>query len=496
METEEKKIGETRGAFGLSLKAGKWFFINMVIQRILAFATFFIVARILYPEDFGIITLVLIVPNFLDLVTNLSFENALIRHKEDTRPYLDAAWTFGILRGTIITLLVFLFAPKIASFFDIEEAVNAIRLSGFIILIQYLSNVAQLYFFKDMDFRKILWRDLSNRLAYFFVTISLAFILKSYWALIIGLFAQYATSAIATYFLHSYRPKIRFNFKILKELLDYSVWVYGQNLLAQIIGNFEDILVGKLTGTSNLGLYGKAKSLAGGPITPLSSMISKISFPAFARIQDDREKISEGITKSFDLLFLISIPFVASVLLGGHKMVAIVLGERWMEIVSVFKILSVGISINVLTAVIAPLFNALGQPKISFKIDMVFSITFIASLIILTPKFGIEGAAWSLVIASLIIFFAAILFGKGLVNINFKKMIYSGLVSFSATIIASGFGSLFLKTKFFNDNLGFLVIISGLGVIYLLSVFIAGKYLGVGPAGTIVLAWRELTRKN
>lgn len=486
---------DQRGAFGLSLAAGRWSFIDTVVQRGLAFVTFFILARLLFPEDFGIISLILIVPNFLDLITNLSFENALIRHQNDTSPYLDAVWTLNILRGAVIAAVVFLVAPYIANFFNINGSIEAVRLSGLFIFVQGLTNVAQLYFFKEMDFKKIFWRDISMKITYSIATIGLAFLLHSYWALFWGTMLQYIVSSVSTYFLHPYRPRLRFNFSVLGELLDYSLWVYGQGLANQIISYFEDTLVGKLTGANSLGLYGKAKSLAGGPITPISSMISKISFPAFARIQNSREKISDGINKSFDVILTVSLPFLAAVLLGGHKIVTIILGERWINIVPVFKIFTIGVTLNVLTSIAGPLFNALGMPKTSFKFDVLFTTTFVISLILLTPQFGIIGAAWSLIVSSTILLIAAIGLACKLKYVNLKHIASSAIIVAVSTLATSLVGSLFLKTTFFNNNYGFLTSVAILGVLYCGLILLAGKYFRKGPAETVIVALKEFLRK-
>lgn len=500
METESIKSAKenadpSQGTFGLSLAASRWFFINTLIQRVIAFGTFFILARLLFPEDFGIISLILIVPNFLDMITSLSFENALIRHKDDTAQYLDVAWTLNILRGGSIALIVFLVAPFIASFFDISQAVRAIQLSGLFIFVQSLANIAQLYFFKEMDFKKILLRDISSKTVYFIVTIGLAFMLHSYWALFWGMMLQYATSVISTYVLHPYRPRLKFNFRVLGELLDYSVWVYGQNLMAQIIGSLEDTLVGKFVGPTGLGLYGKAKSLAGGPVTPISSMISKIGFPAFARIQDDKAKISDGISKSFDIMLVVVAPFLAAVLLGGHKIVLIILGTRWIEIVPVFKILTIGITLNVLTSIATPLFNALGMPKTSFKLDTLFTASFIVSLILLVPPFGIIGAAWSLIVSSAVMLIATIGLAYKLAYVNLKHILFSAGVVTISSLITALIGFQFLGTSFFNNNFGFIVVVGGLGIIYCGLVLFAGKYLTKGPSETIIISLKEFIHR-
>jgi O-antigen/teichoic acid export membrane protein len=266
-----------------SLNAGQWAFINTVLQRVIAFGTFFILARILLPSDFGIIALLTVVPSFIEGVTALAFDTAVVQKQGDIRQYLNAIWTFTILRGLIIFLIVFAVSPFIADFFHITYALPALRLAGLGIFLNSLVNIGQTYFFIELDFKKVFIRDMVLSLSYSIAAISLALVLHSYWALFIGNILSILAVVVATYVLHPYRPRFDLSFSKLGVLLPFSKWLLGQELLNQLVRTAEDSLMGRFTTPMALGLYGKAKSLAIAPTAPLSSLIGKVGFTSYTR---------------------------------------------------------------------------------------------------------------------------------------------------------------------------------------------------------------------
>ncbi len=485
-ETEEKK-----GALGLSLTAGKWFVINIIIQKIFLIGTFFILARLLFPKDFGILAIALIVPNFLDLLSSISFDSTLIREKDSIHKYLDAIWTFGLIRSVVIGVAVFLSTPIIVSFFNLSGETTIVMWSGLILLISNLGNPGQLYFFKDLDFKKILWRDLSARIAFTAVSIALALIYHSYWALFLATAAQYLVGVIASYFLHPYRPHLTKHLGILKEIAPYSFWIYGQNIISQLASTVEDALVGKLTGAANFGLYGKAKGIAGGPITPLVSIINKIAFPAFAKIQDSKEKIIDGIIKSTDIMLLVALPFIAAIAVGGHRIVLLLLGTRWLAITPLLSGLATAFALSGIATIAVPLFNGIGLPKINFTIGTIYTVTFIATLALLIPPFGTMGAVWGMIASTFITAVITMIQIKRTLGMSMRKVWSSFFVVIISVAAVLPIGTALLQKQFFNSNIGFLSLISLLGVLYLALISLFGRWK-MGPGETLLVVFRSI----
>lgn len=484
---------ENEGTLKKSVRGGGWIFADTVFQKGAGLLSFLILARLLTPADFGIISIIFIVPNLLDMLTTIGLEIALIQSKTDPQPYLNSIWTFNILKSFTIFLLVLLFAPLIAVFFHIPDATLIVRLSGLCLLIGSLSNVAQLFFFKDIDFKKIFLRNASGVLAYNIVAVVLAFSYKSYWPLFWGTVAQYIATSIATYWLHGFRPRLDFHFAHLKHLIKYSRWIYGQNLVNRLVPTIQNSFIAKMAGASDVGLFNKGISLALAPISPFFNVISRVTFPAYARIQDSHHKIKEGFIRSLDLIFFVTIPFSIMVLEASHRIVLIALGPNWIGIDPLLKILTLNVSAGALTIIAIPLLNAIGKPNIQFVLGLINILTLALLLLLLMPFYGIVGAAWALLINSSVISILSTIPLMRILKISLTEILEPILVPLASSIAVLAVGRVVLKSFEPLSNSGFVLLIATLGIVYVGLIFLSGKLINSGPYSTVKTIVRELT---
>ena len=466
-------------------------FINSVSQKIIGFLSFLILARLLTPIDFGMLAILLIVPNFIILVSATGFEAALIQKKEDPVPYLNAVWTFNVLKSLAMFLIIFFAAPLIASFFQIQEALLAIRLSGLIVLISGSANIAQLFFFKNIDFKKVFIRDTVGFIAYNVVALVLAIFYRSFWPLFWGTVALHLSSTASIYFLHEFRPRLDFRFKKLLALTNYSKWIYWQNLMDRITLTVENSLVAKMLGATEVGLFTRAKSLASVPISPFANIINRVTFPAYTRIQDSYEKITDGFLKSLDILFFISIPVSFLFIEFGQRVVLILLGEKWIGIEIILKVIILAFAVNAFYSSAIPIFNALGKPQIKSWIMLINLISLSASLLILIPIYGVLGAAIGMLLASVTTSLASILILTRVITIKLIDIIKSPFAPLAASLIVFMIGRLTLKYFGPLTDLEFAILISLLGIFYLAVIVFIGKLFNKGPYFTLRLIVSE-----
>lgn len=473
------------GILKKTIVSGKWMALDTVIQRFISIGTFFVLARLLSPEDFGIMALILLVPPLLNLFLQINFEDALLQQNPDPTPYFDAIWTINILRSLVVFTIIFFTGPFLAGFFHVPHAALAIRFGGLYILIQGFGNVAQLMFFREIDFRKIFFRDMAAQITYTVVAIVLAWRTHSYWALFWANVGLYTASVAATYMLHEYRPRISLNFNKLKHLLGYSKWIYGQNVISQIFSTLEDSLIGRFFGAKEIGLYSKARALAITPITPILSIVNKIGFPMYSRIQNSQEKAKDAFLKSLDILMIISVPFFVLVLAAAEKIVLIVLGPAWLELATLFKIFTFAITMQIISSISAPLFNALGHQRFLFKLGLVNSFILIVLLLILTPLYGPAGAALGVALANTVTSAVSLIKLKRITDVGIKDISSALQVPCIFSIIMVTFAVKF--NIIFLSNIYFLGILLLMGLLYIGIIFLMGILFDIGPYKTIKL---------
>lgn len=482
------------GVLQKSIRAGKWLMIDYIIQKAVAILPFFILARILTPEQFGIASIVLLVPRFLQTTSEHGLATAAIQKGGSVEKYLNAIWTVNVLRGIVICLLVFIAGPFIATFYHVEEYTWVIRLGGVFILIRQFTNIGEIWFTKDLDFKKIFIRNTARAIAYSIVTVISAYFLRSYLALIIGNLALYLTEMIASYVLHPYRPRITFQFKILKELIGYGKWVTGQVLGDQIYSFAESSIIARSTNTSAVGLYSKAKNLASIGPGFISSIISMIAFPAFARIKDSPEKIADGFKKSLDLLFVVTLPIILFIQIAGGKLVLVLLGEPWLPITFALRILLLYFTLSYMTDICAKLLSGIGYPDKKVKLDIVKIIISLILLLYITPRYGINGAPLALLLGFLPTFFFTLHYIQSLTRITYWNIFIR--IGFPLLLA----GGLMTPLAIFKDTLMqlplyILIVLTILYfLLYGLGIYIVGKKFHRGPYMTIDVILKTLPR--
>lgn len=481
-----------------ALSGGHWYLMNMVIQRIFTIGTFFITARLLTPADFGIIAIAGIYPAFIDALTSLSFETALVQKEAGKeKRFLNAVWTFAILRSIAIFAIVFFSAPIVAKFFHAEEYILIFQLSGLVFVVQGLGNVGSIYFFRNLDFKKVFWRDLFLNGTTASVSILGALLLHSYWALFLGSLAGFTAAAISTYFLNSYRPRFDFKLHKLKELWSYTQWIFGQNILNQSAKTLEDTLVGHFAPLADVGLLAKSKGLSHVVTSPIASIIGKVGFPALSRVQDSPEHVREGVYKSIDILVSVSVPFLAAIIIAGHRLIEIFLGTQWVGMFPILVVLVFASTLDtVVIALAAPTFNALGKPKFTFTVNALYLVALIIFLPFLVPTLGAYGAAISLLAASTLGSTTTIILIGQLLKPQWSRVTETIIVVILALILPVLLCGYLLRFGFFYSTLGFLLLGIFIATCYIAIVIFVGKRYNKGPYRTYAVILNSLFRAN
>jgi len=283
------------------IKGGLWVFALRILNRGLGFMRTLVLARLLAPEDFGLLGIAMLSISTLETFSQSGFQAALIQKKENVESYLDTAWTVSAVRGIALFLILFLSAPVIASFFNSPEANLVIRVVALSTLLSGLRNIGIVFFQKELEFNKQFSYEFSATLVDLTVAITLAFILKNVWALVWGGLAANLTRLLMSYVLHGYRPRVRFEKEKFQELFGFGKWVLASSIIIFLITQGDDIFVGKMLGVTTLGLYQLAYLISNLPATEITHVISQVSFPAYSKLQDDISKLREAYLRVLQL---------------------------------------------------------------------------------------------------------------------------------------------------------------------------------------------------
>jgi O-antigen/teichoic acid export membrane protein len=412
--------------FQRTVRGGFWMFSLRIVQQLFGLARLIILARILSPDDFGLIGIALLTMATLETFTQTGFQAALIQKKKDIKSYLDAAWTVTIIRGVILFLILYFIAPYAAIFFKSPKALSIIRIIGFSFLIQAFTNIGVIYFQKELEFNKQFIYQFTGTIADFVVAVSAVLILRNVWALVFGLLAGNVARLIASYFIHPYRPRLSKDLTKAKELFGFGKWIFISSILVFLLVHGDDIFVGKLLGVAALGFYQMAYRISNMPATEITHVISQVTFPAYSKLQDDIPKLRKAYLKVLQVTAFLSFPIAGLIFVLAPDFTMIFLGEKWMPMVPAMQVLVWWGVIRSLVGSISPIFMSIGKPKIVTKMQFFQTVLLFVLIYPLTVYLGILGTSVAVFLSALAMFFVR--------NYILIKVINSKILEFYKTI--------------------------------------------------------------
>ena len=378
-------------------RGGVWVFALRMISRGLALARIVVLARLLSPNDFGLMGIALLTISILETFSQTGFRAALVQKKEDIEAYLDTAWTVSVIRGVILFFMLFLITPHTAHFFDAPSATPIIRLIGLSILLRGFTNIGVVYFQKEFEFNRELFYQLGGDLAELAVTVPLAFILRSVWALVFGALAGGFVSLIMSYVLHPYRPSIRFEREKFEDLFNFGKWILCSYVLTFLLVQGDDIFVGKLLGVTALGFYQMAYSISNLPATEITEGISRVTFPAYSKLQDNLPRLREAYLRVLHLTTFLSFPVAGMIFILAPHVTEIFLGEKWMPMVPAMQALALFGLLRSIEATAENLLVGVGKPRISTKLQFLELILLSLLIYPFTVRWGILGTCLAVI---------------------------------------------------------------------------------------------------
>jgi lipopolysaccharide exporter len=379
-----KNLKSTEGTLSQKVfRSGFWVFSLRIINRGFSLLRLIILARLLSPNDFGLMGIALLTMSIMETFTQTGFQQALIQKREDIKSYLDSAWTFLILRGLFLYIILYLLAPYAAIFFDTPKAGPIIRAIGVLLIFKAFTNIGIIYFKKELEFSKEFIYQFSGTIVDFIVAVVAVLTLRNVWALVLGHLAGSFIRFIVSYFVHPYKPKINIDFVKAKELFRFGKWIMGSSILVFLITQGDDIFVGKFLGATALGFYQLAYRISNMPATEITHVISQVTFPAYSKLQDNKPKLREAYLKVLQLTAFLSFPIAGLIFILAPDFTKIFLGEKWMPMVPAMQVLAFAGLARSIMATTGPIFHGVGKPKVEtgwqivrFSIILIFIFPF------------------------------------------------------------------------------------------------------------------------
>lgn len=377
----------TVGVQRTSIARGAAFTVGMRwLSRLVGIVSTLILARLLTPDDFGVTAMASIALGLTSVLLDLGVNVALIRNRDASDAHFHSAWTLRIAQATVIAITLAVMSPWAGGYFHDHRVTPVLWVLATTVLISSFENIGIVSFQKEMQFGREFRYLVTNRLFAFVATISLALVLRNYWALVLGGLAGALFTVANSYHAHPMRP--RPSVAKVREIFGVSQWMLAQNIGNYFDDNLHKLLVGRREDAAVMGGYSLAAEIAAMPSTELLQPLNRVLFPAFVAVKHDLDQLKRTFLLAQGLQVLVAFPAAVFLSYLAQDVVAVLLGAKWAAAAPFLQSLALGSALWAIRSSAWYVGVTLGQERRSAAVSWLQVGLFVGAAVLLFPRIG------------------------------------------------------------------------------------------------------------
>ncbi len=384
--------GRQNALLAKTAKGTGWVMIWRLFTRGIGLVSTLILVRLLMPSDIGLVALGTGFAQAIDGLSILGVDDVLIREKSPGRTLYDTAFTLNLIRNFGTALIIALTAMPIAGFFGEPRLAHVLYALAIATMVEAFENVGIIDFRRDMAFEKEFQLRLLPRLAGTTATIALAFLWRSYWALVVGILTLRISRVAMSYVMHPYRARLSIG--AWRHIIGFSTWTWIISLVVLVRDRTGSFVVGRVLGSAAVGIFSVAGEIATLPGTELVQPLCRAAWSAFAVARHTDENIAEIYLRVIGAISLLVIPASIGIVLVAEPLVYLALGVRWMSAVPLLQIMAAGGMFAAFGAIAGTVLSSHAVLRSMFRIITVSYLIGAPVFILMTLKYGLVGGAF------------------------------------------------------------------------------------------------------
>jgi O-antigen/teichoic acid export membrane protein len=439
--TETASTGQV---FARTARGTGWLVAWRMATRLLGVASTVVLVRLLAPEDFGLIALATSFTLAVEAMALIDVEDAVTRERAPGREVYDTAFTLGLLRGLAIGGMIAALAIPAARFFAEPRLAPVIFALGLGFLLDGLTNVGIVDFRREFAFHREVQLWLAPRLLSILLALGAAALLRSYWALVIGILSQRALRVAFSYRMHPFRPRL--GLAAWRGLLGYSLWLSFINVASLLRDRADAILVGRLLGTAPVGIFAIGAEIAALPTTELVEPACRAAFSGFSTARNTGLDAGQTWLAIIASLTLLTFPAGVGLALLAGPLVQLAFGARWLAAVPLVQLLGVAGALAVFGTIGSVLLRVHGKMRLVLGIILAGAALRVTLLLLLIPRFGLLGAGFAVALGMVfdhLLYLAVTLRGFAIAPAALLGRLWRSVlatIAMAAVLLLSGFG--------------------------------------------------------
>lgn len=367
--------------------------------KVISFLSNIILARMLTPDDYGCIGMLMIFILISMTFVDGGFASALIQKKNPGKDDECTVFYWNLAISMICYCALFFSAKAIADFYNIPRLAQVLKVQGLVLFTNSLQIIQFNKLKRELRFKELTKINIASSILSTVLAIAAAIMGLGVWALVIQQLALSVFNAIFAWITCKWVPELRFSMESFKSLFGYGSFMLLSNLLNTFCDNLQGLLIGKRYTADDMGYYTQAKKLEDVPSIALANMVSQVTFPVFSKIQDNKERLHSSVRQCLRMMNFINIPLMMFFIAAAAPIVNVVLSSKWASSIPYFQILCIAGMIKCAVSINYHAVLAAGKSRKVFNWNVVKRSIGIV-LIIAGMRFGVIGILWGMVISS------------------------------------------------------------------------------------------------
>ena len=451
-----------------------WRLMEKGMIRVFSFAVTIIIARIITPEDYGVVAIISSVIEIFAVFIDSGLGNSLIQKKDSDDLDFSTVFCTNFVFCIILYIIIFSISPIVSNFYSNPLMTPLIRVSGITILISAFKNIQQAYISKTLDFRKFFYCSLIGTLVSGIVAVIMAYSGFGVWSLVALNLIDCAIDTLAMFFFVEWKPRFRFAFDRIKPLFSYGWKLTTSSLIDVLFGRVVVFAIGKYESSASLAYFDKGYDMPSKITNGLNQSLSDVLLPSLANKQNDIYEFKNTVKEILKLNYALLLPLIVGLAVASKNVILVLLTEKWLPSLPYFVVSCILCLLLPIHTINLSSIKAIGKSNYYLRQEIIKKCLSLFSIFILF-KYGVLVMAWSLVVADLISVFVDTWYSKELYDYSLSEQIADILPSI---FISAVVGTVVYLISFISiSNLLVELIIQILvgAIIYLVLTFLMNK---------------------
>lgn len=359
--------------------------------RLLGLLSTLVLVRLLAPQDFGLVALAAGFWQAIDAMSSLGVEEALVREKAPDHVLYDTGFTVNALRGVATAAIILAGAWPFAWFFGEPRLAPVLLALAVAAFLNGLENIAIVDFRRQMDFRREFILAVFPRFVSVIVTVGVAVLLHSHWALVAGILLSVALRILGGYVVHPYRPRL--SLSRWSVISGFSFWSWAVSVAILLRNRIDVFVIGRMLGLEPVGIYSVASEIAALPTSELVAPLGRACFSAFAAARHSGDDISATYLRLLGSAALIGVPAGVGISLMADPIVHLAFGGRWLMAAPLIQLLGCTLTVSLLGTMSAAFLNAHAMLRQQVWVQVAAVAVRLAAMVAGVAAYGLMGAA-------------------------------------------------------------------------------------------------------